>query len=76
MHLKQLNDISKAVDGVEVKITEIQGEIEGIEKVSGTISSCSPSLMCTKLPYYMVGNFGGDESFVNFVLICLRIHLC
>lgn len=34
MYLKQVNDISKAVDGIESKITEIREEIEGIEKVS------------------------------------------
>ena len=30
---KQFNDISKAVDGIEAKIAEIRGEVEGIEKV-------------------------------------------
>ena len=34
VYLKQVNDISKAVDGIESKITEIREEIEGIEKVS------------------------------------------
>ena len=63
MFLKQLNDISKAVDGIESKITEIRGEIEGIEKVSVLLHACCvssvviSSLATAILPYCMVDNF-------------------
>jgi hypothetical protein len=33
VYVKQLNDILKEVDSIESKITEIRGEIDGIEKV-------------------------------------------
>ena len=51
MYLKQLNDISKAVDSIESKITEIQGEIEGIEKVSVHLHACCVSLVQWNLDY-------------------------
>ena len=51
MYLKQLNDVSKAVDGIESKITEIREEIEGIEKVSVHLHVCCvSSIVISVLP--------------------------